>query len=143
MTIAERRKGFAVERQIPGEDAKVPGDFRILQQMAPLEAVRAGRVLADERDPGSVRFVVDAVFDAIDRQVDVAPDRLIVFCHSVDLSALRVLAHDLEHATERPVVGKKSLRITGPIEFLSHDPREHVVEERLWHGLQEFPPTGN
>src|SRR5471032_495637 len=65
---AGRRRGFAVPRQIEGDDAEARGDRRVVQQSAILPAVGAGGVQADERNALPRLFEVDAMRPAVEVQ---------------------------------------------------------------------------
>jgi hypothetical protein len=66
-----------VEREVVGDQPEPLGDLRHLEQVPKLDAVRAGRVLEQERDAGAGFLEVDAVVGAADVDVHVAADRAV------------------------------------------------------------------
>ena len=70
-----RRDGLAVERKVVGDQPKLVAQPGVLQHMAPLPAVRSGRVLQQHRHAGPGLFEVHPVVDAIEFQVDIASHR--------------------------------------------------------------------
>src|SRR6266571_947624 len=81
------RQRLAVIRQVIRDHAVVSRDMRVVEQVAPLAAVGAGGVLEQQRDTFAGLFEVDAVFEAIDGEIDVAAGGSVEARHGVLLSA--------------------------------------------------------
>src|SRR5262249_50922696 len=66
--------GFPVPGQIEGNDAKMPGERRIVHERAELPPVRSRRVQANERNAGAGFLHVEPMLLAVELKAQVAPD---------------------------------------------------------------------
>lgn len=57
--------------QVEGDDAEVLGRLCVAQKVPVLAPVGAGRVADDQRDALAGLFVIDAVLDVFDGQIDI------------------------------------------------------------------------
>ncbi|HET9354072.1 MAG TPA: hypothetical protein VFO32_08760, partial [Sphingomicrobium sp.] len=71
---ARRRRGFAMPRQIEGDDAEARGDGRIVQQLAILPAVGAGGVQAEQGNALPRLLEIEAMRPAVQIQPQIAAD---------------------------------------------------------------------
>jgi hypothetical protein len=76
-----RWQGLAVIGEIGNDDLKFSRDLFVVQQVAPEPPVGCRCVLANKRNAGSVLLEVDAVFDAVNLEIDVSADRWVEFSH--------------------------------------------------------------
>jgi hypothetical protein len=67
--------------EIGNDDLESPRDLFVVQQVAPQPPVRCRRVLADERDAGSVLLEIHPILDAVNLKINVSADRRVEFGH--------------------------------------------------------------
>ena len=130
-----RWQRLPVVGQVPGDHAEALGDLRVLEQVAPLLAVGAGRVLEQERHALPALLEVDAVAQARDVEVQVA-------ARSRGRSAASGarLAQDLDHAPQRAVVREQRLGIAAERHRMVERCAERVLVERRRHRREQLLP---
>jgi len=72
-----------MKRKVIRDHTKVVLELAIFEKVAPLPPIRSGGVLENDRYSGARFLEVNAKFDAIERQVDVAPDRGLETCRGL------------------------------------------------------------
>src|SRR5262249_49267684 len=80
------RYGLAVERQVVSDHPEAIAQRLVLEDMPPLPGIGAGGVLQQERNAVAALFEVDAMFDAVEIEMNVTADRMV--------ETGRWLAHD-------------------------------------------------
>ena len=131
-----------MQRHVEGDDAKIPRELFIGQQMPPLPAIGARGVQADQRNARAVLLEIDAVHLAADLDVDVAADHRLDHDRSCRRPSANIaLPRQRQHVLEVLQIRHEGMQIAFQHRLPALGQREQIVPARPRHRLPILPPT--